>query len=158
MAEKIFYSMPFVTEHLGRKTGFQRCDLTTSVRQNIRLLLITPPGRVRFDPYYGCRIHWSQFLADSRAMEGKKVEDKFKQTMEENIEELIRRFEPRLDLKEVLVDIRQSPEDQKPWKIREFARVKRNVIQVIVGVRGMIKPEFASDGQSLELEDTIPLM
>lgn len=157
MAEKIFYSMPFFTEQLGRKTGFQRCDLATSVRQNIRLLLITPPGRARFDPYYGCRIHLSQFLADNRAMEGKKIEDRFKQIIEENIEQLILRFEPRLDLKEVTVDIRPSPEDQKPWTSREFARTKRNVIQVIVAVRGLIKPEFAY-GESLELEDTIPLM
>ncbi len=149
--------MPFVTEHLGRKTSFQHCDLATSVRQNIRLLLVTPPGRVRYDPYYGCRIHWSQFLADNRAMEGKKVEERFKQTIEENIEQLILRFEPRLDLKEVTLDIRQSPENQKPWTSREFAKTKRNVIQVIVAVRGLIKPEFAF-GQSLELEDTIPLM
>lgn len=157
MAEKIFYSIPIFTEHLGRKESFQHCDLATSIRRNIRLLLVTPPGRVRFDPYYGCRIHWHQFLADNRAMEGKKVEDRFKQTIEENIEQLILRFEPRLELKEVTLDIRASPENQKPWTSREFARNKRNVIQVIVMVRGIVKPAFAY-GQTLELEDTIPLL
>lgn len=156
MAEKIFYTLPFVTEQLGRKTGFTRCDLATSVRQNLRLLLVTPPGRFRFDPYYGCRIHLSQFLVDNRAMEDKKIEDRFKEKLEDNITELIRRFEPRLDLREVSVDIKQKPEEQKPWK-RGAAPVLRNVIQVLVVVKGSIKPAFAQ-GQSLEIEDMIPLL
>ena len=87
--------MPFRAEKLIHKGTLDKCDLATSVRQNLRLLLITPPVRVKFDPFYGCKIHWFQFLASNRAMERRKEEDDFKYKIEQNITALIERFEPR---------------------------------------------------------------
>jgi phage baseplate assembly protein W len=157
MSEKIFYSMPFRAERLVKKGELEKCDLAASVRQNLRLLLITPPVRVKFDPYYGCKVHWFQFLATNRAMERKKEEDDFKYKMEQNITTLIERFEPRVQLKEVNVSIRYAIEDQTKWHLSDAQRTKSTVIQILVGVKGTIKPEYAF-GQTLDLEDTIPLL
>lgn len=156
MSEKIFYTIPFRTERLIKKGKLEHSDLLQSVRQNLRLLLMTPPLRLRFDPYFGCRIHWSQFLLNNRIMEGKKEEESFKQKIEENIEKLVKKFEPRVLLREVNVSIRFAVEDHTKWQLSEAERVQ-NVIQMFVTMRGDVNPDMAY-GQTLQLEDTIPLL
>ena len=156
MADKIFYDFPVRLKDMGRKGSLQRCDLATSVRKNLRLLLVSQPARVRFDPLYGCFVHRMQFLAANRAMERTREEDAFKVAVERNIEALIQRFEPRLILTEVEAGIRFNREDQLVWKNGKYAGQNRNVIQITVHIKGDIKPEFAF-GQTLQLDDTIPL-
>ena len=157
MSEKIFYSIPFRAERLTGGGKLERCDFAVSVRQNWRLLLMTPPMRVRFDPFYGCKVHWQQFLASNRAMERKREEDDFISRVERNIEALIQRFEPRIELKDVTVNIHYAKEDQKRWSLSDTRLSQNHVIQLIVKIRGTVKPEFAY-GQTLDLEDTIPLL
>ena len=156
MADKIFYKMPFRTERLVKKGRLEQSDLLDSVRQNLRLLLMTPPLRVRYDPFFGCRIHWSQFLLNNRIMEGKKEEDGFKQKIEQNIEALVQKFEPRVKLREVSVSIRYAVEDHTKWQLSPAERTQ-NVIQMLVILRGDVNPDLAF-GQVLQLEDTIPLL
>lgn len=157
MSEKIYYTLPFRAERLIKKGKLERSDLQTSVRQNLRLLLITPPIRVRFDPYYGCVVHWQQFLANNRAMEHKREEDDFKYKMEENIKILIEKFEPRVTLRDVTVTIKYKKEEHLPWILAIDQHNIKNVLQLIVKITGSIKSEYAH-GQVLELEDTIPLL
>jgi phage baseplate assembly protein W len=156
MSDKIFYTIPFRTERLVNKGKLDRSDLLTSVRQNLRLLLMTPPLRMRYDPFFGCRIHWFQFLLNNRIMEGKKEEEGFKQRIEENIEKLVLKFEPRIVLREVNVSIRFAVEDHTKWQLTPAERTQ-NVIQMLVSLRGDVNPDLAY-GQSLQLEDTIPLL
>lgn len=159
MPEKIFYRIPFRAEKLTQKGRLEKCDLATSVRQNLRLLLMTPPMRVRQDAKYGCKIHWRQFLADNWVMEEeKRMEDNFKIALEKNIKELIEKFEPRIQLNELMVGIRYTEETHRPWKISIKQRRKNNIIQIIVNIKGKVKAEYVFDGQSLDLEDTIPLL
>jgi phage baseplate assembly protein W len=157
MDKQPFYAIPFRTEQLGARDSLQKCSLKDSIRQNIRVLLLTPPGRFRYDPYYGCRIHWYQFMTSNHAMQGKKEEDQFRLKLQENLKELIRRFEPRIELTDLEVDMRQDPGEQIPWKRKAGSRGGKNVIQVIIYIKGRIKTEFALD-QELELEDTISLV
>ncbi len=149
--------MPFRAEKLIKRGELERSDLQTSVKQNLRLLLITPPLRVRFDPYYGCLVHWQQFLASNRAMEHKREEDNFKVKMETNIRNLIEKHEIRVALRDVSVTIKYKKEDYFPWLISADQRVQNDVLQMVVKVTGSIKPEYAY-GETLELEDTIPLL
>lgn len=157
MGAERFYSMPFRTESLGKKGSLQKCDLMESIRQNIRLLLLTPPGRYRHDPFYGCKIHWFQFMANNRAMEGRKEEDQLKLDIRENIRKLILRYEPRIDLSDLEVELRQDPAEQIPWKSKRAAWPGKPVIQVVVNIKGKVKEAYALD-QQLELEDTISLI
>ena len=157
MGAERFYSIPFQTEQLGKKGSLQKCELADSIRQNIRMLLLTPPGRYRFDPFLGCKIHWFQFMANNRMMEGRKEEDQFRMDLQENIKQLIQRYEPRVQLSDVEVDLRQDPAEHIPWKTKRANWNGNPVIQVIVSIKGRIKPEYALD-QPLELEDTISLI
>jgi len=151
--------MPFRAENLTKKGKLERCDLAVSVRQNLRLLLMTPPARVRDTPLYGCIIHWQQFVASNQLMEeDKKQEDDFIGSLEGNVRALIERFEPRILLSEVAVDIRYTIEEHITWRLGRTPREKNNVIQIIVKIKGTVKTQFLFDGQSLDLEDTIPLL
>lgn len=154
MEKQPFYSIPFRTGQLGKSGSLEKCSLSDSIRQHIRLLLLTPPGRFRYDPFYGCKIHWYQFLVSNRAMEGRKEEDQFRLDIQENIRSLIERFEPRIELTDVTIALKQDPSSHIPWKTHGAGKP---VIQVVVWVKGKIKPEFAFD-QQLELEDTISLV
>jgi len=159
MSDKVFYTIPFRAKKLVKKGKLEKCDLAASVRQNLRLLLMTPPVRVRHDSHYGCKIHWQQFLAENRAMEeDKRREDNFKVMLEKNIKQLIEKFERRVLLKEVTVDIRYVNEEHTKWRLSAIQRTKHNVIQIIVNIKGKVKAEYVFDGQSLDLEDTIPLL
>jgi len=158
MAEKIFYSIPFRAERLIQKGQLEKCDLAVSVRQNLRLLLMSSPMRVRHHALYGCKIHWQQFVAENRLMEeDKRKEDDFKVTLEKNIKQLIEQFEPRVQLEEVTVDIKYVNEVRPKRQLIKIHQ-KDNVIQIIVNIKGKVKSEYMYDGQSLVLEDTIPLL
>ena len=159
MPDKIFYSIPFRAEKLTQKGRLEKCDLAASVRQNLRLLLMTPPMQVRHDSAYGCIIHWRQFLADNWAMEEeKRMEDNFKIALEKNIKQLLEKFEPRIHLQELLVDVKYSEETHTRWLLLRRQRKQNNTIQIIVNIKGKVKEEYIFDGQSLDLEDTIPLL
>lgn len=159
MPEKIFYTIPFRAENLVQKGKLEKCDLAVSVRQNLRLLLMTPPMRVRHDLFYGCKIHWQQFLAENGAMEEDKyLEDNFKIVLEKNIKQLVQKFEPRIHLDELTVDLRYSEDTHTRWQLLKTQRRQNNNIQIIVNIKGKVKDEYIFDGQSLDLEDTIPLL
>lgn len=141
---------------MGRKGSLERCDLANSVRKNLRLMLFSPPLRVRMDPIFGCFIHRMQFLAANRAMERTREENEFKVTLERNIEMLIKRFEPRIIRAEVEAGISYGRDEQLVWKNGKYVAADRNTIQVSVRIKGEINPDLAF-GQTLELEDIIPL-
>ena len=151
--------MPFRAERLLQKGQLEKCDLAESVRQNLRLLLMSPPMRVRQSALYGCKIHWQQFVAENRTMEeDKRREDHFKITLEKNIKQLVEHFEPRIQLDEVTVDIKYVNEEYPKQQLTKVRQKNENVIQIIVNIKGKVKSEYVYDGQSLVLEDTIPLL
>jgi len=86
-----------------------------------------------------------------------RLEDSFKVKIEQNITHLIQRYEQRIDLKEVIIDLRYAMADHKDWLPPIGRNTKGNVIQIIVKIKAKIKAEFAFDGDSLDLEDTISL-
>ncbi len=159
MAEKIFYKMPFNVGAIITGQGrLEKNNLADSVRQNLRLLLTTPPMRVEFAPIYGCKLHWSQFLTNNRMMDEEvRLEDSFKVKIEQNVKALIQRYEQRIDLKEVIVDLRYAITDHQEWLPPARQKTKGNVIQLIVKIKARIKDTYAFDTDTLELEDTISL-
>lgn len=166
MAEKIFYQIPFRASKLVRKqeggasprlTKADKCDLADSIRQNLRLLLMTPPNRVAGNLDYGCKIHWAHFGLNTRLMtEKNRNGDIFKMNIEQNIRNLIQEFEPRIEVKEIVVSINHAQaKKQQSFKQSEL---QNNILQVTVNVNAKIKEEYTFDGQDLFLEDVIPLL
>lgn len=159
MGEKVFYKMPFNVHALvGGQGRLEKTNLVDSIRQNLRLLLATPPMRVEFAPNYGCKIHWSQFLTSNRMMDEEiRLEDSFKIKIEQNIKDLIQRYEQRIELKEVTIDLRYAIGDHQAWLPPKRQKIKGNVIQIIVKIKAKVKDTYAFEIDSLDLEDTISL-
>lgn len=166
MAEKIFYGLPFRVEKLVKPdidqqppklTKLDKVDLANSVRQNLRLLLLTPPLHFRFDPTYGCKVHWSHFSLDARAIpEDSPQENKFKIKIEQNLKALIERFETRIKVESVIVSI-----EKKRVRKRQLlgkTQVENNILQITVKLKARVKEEYVYDGQPLIFEDAIPLL
>lgn len=160
MEEKIFYSIPFLAERIIKGQRLERCDLETSVRQNLRLLLMTPPMRVRHDPAYQCKIHWLQFLAENGAMEeDKRMEDNLKMLLEKNVKQLIEKFEPRVIIRELAVSVKYPNEqfDNRSATQLRLKRRKENNIQIVVNIKALIRPEYLESGEDIPLTEQIPL-
>ncbi len=160
MSNKIFHNLPFNAKKLVKNEGtLDRCDLKTSISQNLRLLLMTPPLRLRFAPFYGSKIHFYQFVLSNRLMQDNPdLEDNFKIKVEKNVKALVEKYEKRIQVTEVIVNIRYAPKQDEKWRFSRVKRTNNSIIQVIVNIKGKITPQYILDGQSLVLKDTIPLL
>jgi phage baseplate assembly protein W len=113
-----FYSLPFKAESKARQGSMKQVDLETSVRQNLRLLLSSMPGRFRYAPMFGSQLNKFHFRLPDKRKGDKKLEDEIKNIVQKNVDALIRKFEPRIELKEVIVSVRlpkaDRPAEQQP--------------------------------------------
>jgi phage baseplate assembly protein W len=108
-----FYSLPFKAENKAKQDTMKKVDLETSVRQNLKLLLSTMPGRFRYAPMFGSQLNKYHFRLPDKRKGDKKLEDEIKSKVQKNVEELIKKFEPRIEVKEVIVVVR-LPKADKP--------------------------------------------
>lgn len=113
-----FYSLPFKAENKAKQGTMKQVDLETSVRQNLKLLLSSMPGRFRYAPMFGSQLNKFHFRLPDKRKGDKKLEDEIKNKVQKNVEELIRKFEPRIELKEVIITVRlpkaDKPTEQQP--------------------------------------------
>lgn len=151
MGKEIYYSLPFRTERFGKKGSFQKSNLLDSIKQNIYTILVTPGHRYRYDPYYGCILQRYRFLASNRDMEDTASENIFKKILRENIHDLLIKYEKRILLEEVEVDVQYGQDN----KTRIFAKRMEDIaIKVKVQVKGKIRKEYAFD-EALNFEEVI---
>ena len=99
-----FYSIPFSASEVIAGE-FSRTGLAESVRQHIRLLLTSIPMRYRFAPIYGSWLNKHHFKLPDKRRGDKKLENELKENLQTNIRMLIGKFEPRLQLSEVEVNV-----------------------------------------------------
>ena len=113
-----FYSLPFKTIGKAQQGTLKKVDLETSVRQNLKLLLSSMPGRFRYAPMFGSQLNKYHFRLPDKRKGDKKLEDEIKSIVQKNVDALIRKFEPRVELKEVIVSVKlpkaDKPSEQQP--------------------------------------------
>jgi predicted component of type VI protein secretion system len=129
---QMFYSMPF-RALLATKSTYEKVDVETSVRQHIKMMLLTMPNQVRFDPAFGGALNKHHFRLPDKRKGEKKLEDELKDRVKKNLEMVVRKFEPRLQLKEVIVVVHiPKPDKDNP-------KNKSGKIALEITVRGKIK-------------------
>jgi phage baseplate assembly protein W len=116
-----FYSMPFLTEYVT-KTPYKKISVEESVRQHLRLILISLPGQFRYDPTFGSTLNIQHFKLPDGKRGGKKMEDELKDLVKKNLKLLIERHEPRLILEDVIVNV-QTPNPTKDNKLLKNGRI-----------------------------------
>ncbi|CAA9228778.1 MAG: hypothetical protein AVDCRST_MAG56-837 [uncultured Cytophagales bacterium] len=102
-----YYALPFDARQATRQ--LPKTDVEESVRQHIRLLLLTMPGSFRFSPWYGGWLNKHHYRLPDKRKGEKKLENELKEKLQANLRQLLTRYEPRLVLHEVEVTVILSP-------------------------------------------------
>lgn len=134
----MYYSIPF--KALQRtKAPFQTVDVETSVRQHVKMIMLTMPNKVRFEPLYGGALNKHHFRLPDKRRGEKKLEDELKDRTKKNLEFALKRFEPRLKVKDIIVIVHLPKPD------RDNPHLKKGRIALEINVKGSIPgstPEF----------------
>jgi phage baseplate assembly protein W len=104
-------------QYLGGQSGgnSSRYDDAEKIRQSLWLLLSTAPGERLMLPDFGCGIHELVFEPNTAALRG---------TVQVKVTESLQRWEPRIDVLDVLVD--SPPEERNLLNIRIDYRIRTN--------------------------------
>jgi phage baseplate assembly protein W len=143
-----FYALPFKTAEKAKQGSLKQVDLETSVRQNLRLLLSSMPGRFRYAPMFGSQLNKFHFRLPDKRKGDKKLEDEIKSIVQKNVDALIRKFEPRVDLKEVIVTVRLPKAD----KSSEFQPKGGGKIALEITINGRLM-----DRESFDHLEIVPI-
>jgi phage baseplate assembly protein W len=131
-----FYSMPFLAE-LATKSPYRKIGAEESVRENLRLILMSLPGQFRYDPTFGSTLNIQHFRLPDGKKGGKKFEDGLKDMVKKNLTLLIERHEPRLILEEVIVNV------QTPNPAGNNQLLKNGRIALEIKLNGRIEGQLA---------------
>ncbi len=119
-----FYTFPLHLSKLIEGHELNACDIRESVRQYIRLIVTTTCGELCYDENFGCGLWDYEFDNVAGKMQ---IKDRIRETLEESI----RKFEQRLVLNRVKLNI-----NEEELGIDKGRRVKR---QLSIEVNGVIK-------------------
>jgi phage baseplate assembly protein W len=110
-----YYSLPF-TPAPRNGNFFARVNTEMSVRQHINFLLTTMPGSFRFAPLYGSWLNKYHFHLPDKRQGEKKLEAGLKLEMQENLRFLLGRYEPRLKVDNLEVEVNFAKENEQRSK------------------------------------------
>jgi phage baseplate assembly protein W len=102
-----YYALPFDARRATRE--LPKTDVEESVRQHIRLLLLTMPGSFRFSPWFGSWLNKHHHRLPDKRKGEKKLENELKEKLQANLRQLLSRYEPRLALHDVEVTVQLAP-------------------------------------------------
>ncbi len=119
------YSLPINLASLMRgQTELKKCDLPSSVRQHIFMILLSKPGEYRYDRAYGSPI-WEFDFDYLQSIQ------KAKANLERALKAIIEQQEPRLG--EVTVKINFGSKEFKKNRFSENRQVKKEVAVYVQG-------------------------
>lgn len=121
------YSIPADFGALMQPGGrAERVDLRESVRQNILLMLVSHWGSLRVDPTYGCAV-WEHDFDSSSQLESRRLQ------LEENINRMIAKHEPRLDPGRLKVNFRVYSNPLPAYRGRKMLPLKKRIEMTVEG-------------------------
>lgn len=99
----------------------------TAIHQNIKLMLKAKPLSYRFDPAFGCLANKYHARTPPQKTSARMWRGEMRESLQQNLRDLLQRYESRVDTKEVIVDM-QEPK----------ATDKRQVVKLKVEVTGRL--------------------
>ncbi len=139
--------MPFKANQ-APKLAYQKVDMETSIRQNIKMLLVTLPNQVRFAPDYGVVTNKFHFRLPDKRKGEKKLEDELRDRLKKNLEFLLAKYEPRLIVKEILITVHLPKPD------KDNSKLKNGRIALEINVKGIVK----SQGDDFDFADYMAIL
>ena len=96
-----YYRLPLRFRDIVEQKDHAKCEIKSSIAQNIHLISTTYLGECKFDQSFGCsvwEIDFNNFISDSS----------FKEHLKESLQNSIKKFEKRLRLTRLHIDIKQD--------------------------------------------------
>jgi phage baseplate assembly protein W len=116
-----FYSIPFLAE-FATNVPYRKISVEESVRQNLRMMLMSLPGQFRYDPTFGSTLNVQHFKLPDGSRGGKGFEDHLKTLIKDNLKMMVLRHEPRMILEDIIVNV-HTPDPGKENKLIVSGRV-----------------------------------
>jgi phage baseplate assembly protein W len=123
-AQKKFYTLPLRTDEIINKKQHNSCSLVESIAQNLHLIISTYRGESSYSEEYGCSI-WDEDFKTQLSI-------RWKEEVRSSVMSALEKFEPRLQVKDVKVDL--TEQEFRPDK--HSLRVRR---KLILGISGFIR-------------------
>lgn len=117
---KKYYTLPLRFDEIIDKKQHNNCSLEESIAQNLHLLVSTYRGESAFAEDYGCSIWDEEFKT--------QLDIKWKDEVRRSIMNAIEKFEPRLALSDVKIELSDHESRQKTG-----LRLRRKLIIAISG-------------------------
>jgi phage baseplate assembly protein W len=115
-----YYTLPLRFDEIINKKQHNSCSLEESIAQNLHLLVSTYHGESAYAEDYGCSIWDEEFKT--------QLDVKWKEEVRRSIMNAIEKFEPRLALSDVKVDLSDHESRQQTG-----IQVRRKLIITISG-------------------------
>lgn len=113
-----YYAIPPSFGDLTKRRPLDKLPMSESVAQNIALYLATRPNEYHYDPAYGCILHNYEFQELN--------ETPNKDQLKRSIEEYLRKFDKRIELERIDIDVTDVEEklDGKNPRICRYVQIK----------------------------------
>jgi predicted component of type VI protein secretion system len=118
---KRYYTLPFDVLRLEEGT-LPKIGLVESIRQHISLLLSSMPGSYYASPYFGTWLNKQHFQLPDRMGSEKKMEQELKDVFQENLKQLIGKYEPRLQVRDLEVKLK-TPDHSFLSKVKKEGKL-----------------------------------
>ena len=127
-----YYTIPLKLDEVMRGKYLEETDVRKSIHQNIRLILRTMSLRYRFDPLFGSVLNKYHARTPPQRKSERLWREEMREQIQKNLKDMLQRYETRLDITDVLVDLM----DPKFTETSPMVRVKVDVFgQLTLGRR-----------------------
>lgn len=127
MIKQKYYSIPLDLGKAMRGAPLAQTDIRQAIHQNIRLMLSTLTLSYRFDPAFGCVLNKYQARTPDRKAVERAWREEMRVEIEQNIKDLLQRYETRISVSEVTVEL-QNP----------TIRASQPVVMAVVEISGRL--------------------
>lgn len=118
-----YYTIPIRTDQLMRGKALDKTDVRRSIHQHIGLMLKTLSLSYRFDPSYGSVLNKFHALTPPQGRSQRLWMEELRERIQKNLHEMLTRYETRIVVQEVFVDLDQPPAHATEPVLRVRVRV-----------------------------------
>ncbi len=109
-----YYAIPIKLGEITRgKHLVGHVDVRNSIHQNINLILRTFSLSYRFDPTFGCVMNKYQAATPPQNMPERIWREKMREDIQNNLKDMLQRYETRINVKDVFIDMRKPTRGDK---------------------------------------------
>ena len=122
-----YYTMPLDLGAVMRGKKLDEIDVRLAIHQNIRLMLESLTLSYRFDPTFGCVLNKFHASTPPQGKSKRAWREEIRDGLQKNLKDLLQRYETRVEVKEVLVDMQDPDQGDHSGLVRVRVEIEGNL-------------------------------